>query len=287
MAESSANRPLRPTPPLRQIAFHQHLLAARKTWLVDALSEALKNVDPKILKDQLGECAPPDGLRVVAGAGIRDEHVFPTPVVLENKPTLVGYYRLLLGASQKAFYGTTTGMSPFKSMETAGTLNDRQRTLLPEFCRAMRKVLGDLVTQLSPTVTPRDVTELRLLTLGSQFQGANNVKIGQEATADVFLAIADLIEPFILERHASSIVVKNASKRKVHILLASDPDIRILEESEKKKGRKSRWRSRAARIKATLTIALARPRNRTRRLGIRDIGISGPSLRKRDSISRG
>jgi XcyI restriction endonuclease len=116
----------------RQIAFHQLLVAARKTWLMDALSDAQQ---------------------VLAAAGVRDEHVFPTPIILETKPTLVGYYRLLLGVPQKAFYGMGTGMGQFKSMETRGALSDRQKEMLPAFCKAMSEGLADLVRRMSPTIT--------------------------------------------------------------------------------------------------------------------------------------
>jgi hypothetical protein len=153
--------------------------------------------------------------------------VFPTPAVLEAKPTLIGYYRLLLGTSQKAFYRSGTGMGLFKSMEVAGTLSDRQRAALPDFCAAMGEVLGALVRQLSPIVTPRDVEELRLLTLGSQFQGANNVTIGKQAAADVFLAIADVLKRFVQERTERKLVVRSSAGRRVIVSLASDPDVRI------------------------------------------------------------
>lgn len=153
--------------------------------------------------------------------------MFPTPTVLEAKPTLVGYYRLLLGASQKSFYRGGTGMGLFKAMEMAGTLNERQRAALPDFCTAMSQALAELVRQLSPSVTPRDVSELRLLTLGSQFQGANNVTIGKQATADVFLAIADILKAFVTERTERKLVVHNSAGRRVVIALASDPDVRI------------------------------------------------------------
>jgi len=191
----------------------------------------MATIDPATVKAQMLKYAPKDALKIVAAATVRDEHVFPTPAVLEQKPTLVGYYRLLLGASQKSFYRSGTGMGLFKSMELAGTITPKQRQALPDFCAEMGKVLGELVRQLSPTVTPRDVSELRLLTLGSQFQGATNVSIGKQATADVFLAIADLVEDHIEARSERQLVVKNSSGRKVTISLASDPDVRIQEES--------------------------------------------------------
>ncbi len=76
--------------PSRQIAFHQLLVSARKTWLIDALAEALSRIEPDRLKEQLLAYAPPDAQQILASAGIRDEHVFPTPIVLEMSPTLVG-----------------------------------------------------------------------------------------------------------------------------------------------------------------------------------------------------
>ena len=90
----------------RQVIFHQMLVAARKTVLLDALSVALGKLDPTVVKKQIGKYVPSAAQKILAAAGIRDEHVFPVPAVLEQAPTLVGYYRLLLGVSQKRFYRT-------------------------------------------------------------------------------------------------------------------------------------------------------------------------------------
>jgi hypothetical protein len=43
---------------------------------------------------------------------------FPVPAILERQPTLIGYYRLLLGISQKRLYRKGAEMGPFKSMES-------------------------------------------------------------------------------------------------------------------------------------------------------------------------
>jgi len=212
------------------VAFHQLLVAARKTWLMDALSEALAVVDPHILKQQLSKYVPADAQRILAAAGVRDEHVFPAPIILEAKPTLVGYYRLLLGIPQKSFYSSAMGMSRFKNMEARGLLGDRQRTALPAFCVAMAEGLADLVRQMSPTVTARDVTELPLLTIGSQFQGSNNNVIGKRATLDVFLAIAEIVSGYVRKREERILRLVNASGRAVIIALATDPDVRIQED---------------------------------------------------------
>lgn len=214
----------------RQVAFHLLLVAARNTVLMDALREALGSVDPDEVNRELADLAPADARAILAGAGIRDEHVFPTPTVLTAKPSLVGYYRLLLGAPQKTFYGTATGMGMFKRMESHGTLSDKHRAKLVEFCQAMATPLADLVRQLSPTVTPRDVQELPLLVLGSQFQGGANNIIGQKATEAVFIAIKEIVADYIESDDGRVVTVRNASDRRVRLALAADPDVRITEE---------------------------------------------------------
>jgi len=113
----------KPLSPSRQVIFHQMLVAARETTLMDALSEALGEVDPNLLKKQISHYVPAAAQKRLAACGIRDEHVFPVPGILEQKPTLVGYYRLMLGISQKRFYRKGTAMGPFKSMEARGLLN--------------------------------------------------------------------------------------------------------------------------------------------------------------------
>jgi len=216
--------------PSRQIAFHQLLVAARKSWLLDALHDALNSADPNIVKKQLSMYVPADVQKVLATSGIRDEHVFPVPAVLEAKPTVVGYYRLLLGVPQKTFYKADTGMGRFKSMETRGLLKPDKRPDLEAFCAAMAGSLAEMVRRMTPQISKQDVIELTLLTLGSQFQGANNNAIGKQATLDVFLAVSELVKDHTTSQDARRITIQNASGRKVVIALASDPDIRIQEE---------------------------------------------------------
>lgn len=216
--------------PHRQLAFYQLLVGARKNWLSDALSDALKLADPIAVKAELAALVPADVQKILAAAGIRDEHVFPCPTLLLAKPTLVGYYRLLLGSPQKTFYAGVTGMGAFKSMETRNASSKRQQEALPDFCSAMSLCLAELIRQASPSLTLRDIGELPLLTLGSQFQGGNNNLIGQQATVDVFLSIVEIVKTYIEKQEDKKIVLKNAAGRKVTIQLASDPDVCILEE---------------------------------------------------------
>ena len=221
---------LKPPAPSRQVAFHQLLQAARKEWLVDGLQEALAEIPASRLRRQIGSMVPDDVAAILATAGIREEYVFPTPIVLETKPTLLGYYRLILGTSQKAFYRAGTGLGRFKSMEMRGVLTEAQKPDLPNLCAALASPLSDLIRQMSPTATSRDISELPLLTLGAQFQGSNNVSIGKKATEAVFLAIRELVEDHLEHQTETRLVVKNAAGRRVVIALSGDPDVRIQEE---------------------------------------------------------
>ncbi|HEV8369565.1 MAG TPA: XcyI family restriction endonuclease [Pyrinomonadaceae bacterium] len=225
-----ADRSLTVPEPSRQIAFHQLLVGARKAWLIDALKAALSRINQGQVKRQLSSQVPEDVQKILASAGIRDEHVFPVPAILEAAPTLIDYYRLLLGVSQKAFYDSRTGLGKLKSMETRGQISLAQRAMLTDFCMAMTIKLAELVRQLSPTVTKRDLAELPLLTLGSQFQGAQNVDIGKQATLEVFLAIEEIVRSHIIERDERSIKIRNAAGRLVVVSLTADPDVRIEED---------------------------------------------------------
>ena len=204
------------------------LAAARKQWFIDALSEALRRLDQNTIKAQAAQYIPCDVQMTLAAAGLRDEYVFPLPAVLHKKPSLVGYYRLLLGASQKSFYKGATGMGKFRSMEEDATISKKQEELLPEFCTAMSKSLADLVRQI-PGITDRDIRELPLLTFGAQLQGASNTEIGKKAMQDVFLSIAEIVGKNVTRRKPEELTIRNASGREVVITLGRDPDVSVCE----------------------------------------------------------
>jgi hypothetical protein len=211
----------------RQIGFFQLLAAARKQWLIDALSDVLANIDQAAIKSQVAEYVPGDAQRILAAAGVRDEYVFPVPSVIEAKPSLVGYYRLLL-SPQKGFYHSATGMSRFKSMESGGVMSKAQKDMLPAFCAAMALPLADLVRQI-PNLSERDIRELPLLTFGSQLQGANNTSIGKKAMHDLFMVISEIVAKYTVTNEKQRITIKNSAKRTVRITLTHDPDVRVEE----------------------------------------------------------
>jgi hypothetical protein len=205
------------------------LSAARKTWTIDALSTVLFQVDPQTLKQQIMTYVPTDIQQILAGQGILDAHVFPTPVVLEEQPTLVGYYRLLTGVGQKGFYRGGTGMGPFQRMENHGLLVPATHALLPEFCLVMADVLVELIRAIAPTLTSRDIHELQLLTLGSNFYGSANNVIGQTATTGVLDAIAEALTEYVTARTARTLTINMPDGRTYRVALASDPDVALQE----------------------------------------------------------
>jgi len=225
---SSGRISLNPPDSARQVQFYQLLVGARKQWFLDALSEALGQIPQKTVKEQIGKYVPEAAQKILAAAGLRDEFVFPVPAVLEQKPSLVGYYRLLLGAPQKGFYKGATGMGRFKSMEESDVIREGPRMYLPEFCSAMARSLAGLVTQI-PKISERDVRELPLLTYGSQLQGSNNTRIGEKAMRDVFLVITETVRGFEVGRTGNTLKVRNSAGRTVLVSLSRDPDVSIQE----------------------------------------------------------
>ncbi len=122
-----------------------------------------------------------------------------------------------------------TGMGVFRLMETRGIVREKQREQLGDFCAAMAGGLAELVRQMSPRMTPRDVAELPLITMGAQLQGGNNNAIGQQALTDVFLAVREIVQSAIVGETERALTVLNAAGRTVTLTFASDPDIRIQE----------------------------------------------------------
>lgn len=202
---------------------------ARNEWLRDALVDAIEECDTDLLRAQLLQFVPASSHKALSAAGIPDEFVFPTPAILQAKPTLLAYYRLLLGQPQKSFYASGTGMGAFKSMERSNIATPRQVDRLSELCAAMAAAFESLVEEMSPNLTQRDVSELPILTLGQQFQGGYNNLIGQRATEGVYLAVREIAEAYIAEQKERRFVVESDGGPRIAVDLTHDPDIVIRE----------------------------------------------------------
>jgi hypothetical protein len=96
-------------PPQLQISFAIALVRLRAVYLQNALFATVRDLDIAELDRQIASYAEPADMAALARFGLRAELVFPVPIVLEANPFLLGYYRLLMGYSQKEFYSRGKG----------------------------------------------------------------------------------------------------------------------------------------------------------------------------------
>ena len=210
--------------------FAASLLRLRDVCLLQALRKAAGDVDITALDAELAQVAPKSGLARLAAAGLRGETAFCSPLLLKHNPALLGYYRLLLGFSQKAFFSGATGLSKFKALED-GRLPDGSKKHLKALCLGLNKSAAGLIGALAtPLVTESSFSDLTLLTLGAQLRGGANVKKGAVGIGRVFLAINEIVGHAAEITTSSSITLKNSAGRRVLIEFAADPDIIIREE---------------------------------------------------------
>ena len=99
-----------PVPQL-QIDFAFALEQIRGLYLQQALSEAVGKLDITRIDAELARFVPNESLARLATLGLRGELMFPVPSLLSSSPRLLGYYRLLLGFSKKAFYTAEFGLT--------------------------------------------------------------------------------------------------------------------------------------------------------------------------------
>lgn len=174
--------------------------------------------------------APSKDLSLLASNGLRGEIVFATPLILKSNPRLLGYYRLLLGYSQKSFYTSETGVSVFKAMEEKGILSSSCENMLSDLCKALNKSTSYLINSISTvSLTKTFLDNLTLLTLGPQLRGGANVKKGARGIVIVFDAIKSIVDAYIVQTTPRVIEILNAAGRTVFIEFAPDPDIIIRE----------------------------------------------------------
>lgn len=216
-----------PAPDL-QVDFSAFLAAARKAYLLDALSATVKTLEIPAIDRQLAQHVPAPQLQAVAAVGLRGELVFPVPLVLKENPRLLSYYRLLLGHSQKAFYQGSNGTTRFKCMEDAGTLP--KDASLDALCHEMIAGCSLLIEGIGAERLSRDLLDdLTLLTLGPQLRGGANVRKGSASIEAVFELIHTIVRASVISASDKRLVLKNAAGRRVVIQFASDPDIVIQE----------------------------------------------------------
>ncbi|MCY4488819.1 MAG: XcyI family restriction endonuclease [Deltaproteobacteria bacterium] len=218
-----------PAPEL-QIDFARSLKAIRSQLLQEALLATVQEVSLHEIDAELRDSVREVDLKRLAVHGLRGELLFPVPCLLRGNPSLLGYYRLLLGFSQKAFYGSSGGAGQFKSMEDSGTLSSRQDELLPDLCAGMNRCASLLLAALDEgDIQPQFLDDLTLLTLGPQLRGGANVRKGSAGIVVVFDAIREVVKGNIQKETSKRLDIHNASGRSVTIQCAADPDIVIVE----------------------------------------------------------
>jgi len=217
--------------PNLQISFYFKLQSIRDLYFHEAIKKTIDTIealDIRVLDQQLSEYVDPGALKRVASFGLRGEVFFPVPTLLEKNPFLLGYYRLLMGLSQKEFYSKGP-FGRFKGLEERGEIGKTLRAQIPALCLSLVKaaeILVNGVDDLSLTI----IHELQLLTLGPQLRGGSNTGIGQEAAKEFFQIMKELVTPYIREETKRMIHLTNDSGRNVLIEFSSDPDVQITEQ---------------------------------------------------------
>lgn len=222
-----------PSPTL-QVDFARALEKIRNMYLQEALSRTVEGMDITKIDQELARFVSKQDLAVLARHGLRAELIFTVPIIIQKNPYLLGYYRLLLGFSQKEFYTSVTGLSSFKSMEERGIITDSNRENIAALCSELNACASLLVKGIGvKRISKELMSDLTLLTLGPQLRGGANVKKGKVGILEVFEIIHDILGPFIVKEDKRTMIIKNSAGRTVSVEFSSDPDIVIRENMSK------------------------------------------------------
>ncbi len=190
----------------------------------------MEHCDLEQVNNELQELVSRDALQHVASFGLRGELFYALPHVVQYDPHLVGYYRLLLGLSQKEFYNKGP-FGRFKRLEERGEIRPHIQDQIVPLCRSLIRSAEFLVLEIDSLSTDV-IHDLQLLTLGPQLRGGENTRLGQVATQEVYDLIQQLVSQNLKGRTKRTITIENDSGRTVQIEFFSDPDVRITEVME-------------------------------------------------------
>ncbi|OIQ60528.1 XcyI restriction endonuclease [Moorella thermoacetica] len=217
--------------PSKQIIFAQRLNELKRTMLQQALLQAVASLDLKQIDDELHRLVQPEYLNRLARYSLRGEIIFAVPCVIAKNPQLLGYYRLLLGFSQKDF--SKYGLGRWLKYETTGKRKPARidSQALEDLCSLLNEAAYQLLDTLEG-ISGTFFHELSLLTLGSQFQGSYNNLIGNKAAKKLFEILKQVIKVRTEVESFDDHVIQftNTSGRRVIIRLAADPDVLVTEQ---------------------------------------------------------
>lgn len=223
-----------PLPEL-QVGFALALKRMRPLYLQEALLVSVRRLDIPTVDLELARFVPHTDLAQMAEHGLRGELLFAVPALLAANPRLLAYYRLLLGFSQKDFYGSSKGfgVSRFKAMEVSGMLSPANASSLNTLCEAFARCSSHLLAGLGPLRIRRELLDdLTLLTLGPQFRGGANNTLGAAGIVQVFDVIRSIVSHAVTAQSETALKVRSPTQRDFLIEFAPDPDIVIREEME-------------------------------------------------------
>lgn len=156
---------------------------------------------------------------------MRGEVFFPVPYLLRRNPFLLGYYRLLFGFSQKAFYEQGP-FSAFKALESSGKISASAEVALEHLCESLIGTAEMLIVGIDP-VTIEIVQDLQILTLGPQLRGSRNVDVGQAAVETMVDLLKGLLAQYSPRVKRREIAFTNDSSVAISIHFGGDPDIGV------------------------------------------------------------
>jgi hypothetical protein len=207
------------------VDLYEALVNARRLYLQPALARTVLEVGVPPIDAELLAIVPSNALNHLGSLGLRGERVFPVPSVLRHTPTLIAYYRSLLGLSRKEF--TRIGYAAWVRAEQDGRLSRVQLDVLESFCRVLSAPLVELVEAMG-TFEDRDLSDLTLLTMGPTLQGARNNVIGNRAATEMFAAMRAVVATWAITFEAERLIRFVTSRgQEYECVAASDPDIRV------------------------------------------------------------
>jgi hypothetical protein len=228
----STNKPLPVLSPDLQISLYSRLQSLRKLYFREGLRATVEaaDFDLGVLDLELATHVPAAQLKRLAAEGLRGEIFFPVPCLLIRNPWLLGYYRLLLGFSQKAFYEQGP-FSSFRVLEIGGRIPAQLEPAILPLCKSLIGSAAALLDAIDP-VHLDVVHDLQLLTLGPQLRGSRNVDVGQAAVETMVDLLKGLLTTYSPTLKRREIAFTNDSSTMISIHFGGDPDIALMAKLE-------------------------------------------------------
>lgn len=215
----------------KQLKTQKILNEYKKRMLGQQVADTAKKVDPNEFHAEIPKYISTYGMSTLASLDIREEKLYALPCVLKKNPFLLGYYRLLLGISEKQFYSSATGLTSFAKMEHEGVLGKINDEKINELCYAINKSVDIFLNNSMKPEIKDDIRDLPIMTLGIYADGVWRNDIGNNAAKNVFIAIKNIVQNSGAKMNVISnkeFEFEDSEGEKYKVLTASDPDVSIV-----------------------------------------------------------